>query len=76
MGSRGARGTPHQDAIELVQLDWEGRVTWKFDRYEELRDPEKEPVRAARQHHDYQRDGNPVGYYVPGMDPLVNRAIR
>lgn len=22
----------------------------------------------ARQHHDYQREGNPVGYYVPGMD--------
>jgi hypothetical protein len=25
----------------------------------------------ARQHHDYQREGNPVGYYVPGLDPLV-----
>ena len=22
----------------------------------------------ARQHHDYQREGNPVGYYVPGME--------
>ena len=27
----------------------------------------------ARQHHDYQREGNPVGYYTPGMDPLVDR---
>ncbi|MDR1320557.1 MAG: hypothetical protein LBK56_03885, partial [Gracilibacteraceae bacterium] len=27
----------------------------------------------ARQHHDYQREGNPVGYYVPGQDPLVDR---
>jgi hypothetical protein len=27
----------------------------------------------ARQHHDYQREGNPVGYYVPGMDPLIDR---
>ncbi len=26
----------------------------------------------ARQHHDYQREGNPVGYYVPGMDPLTD----
>ena len=27
----------------------------------------------ARQHHDYQREGNPVGYYAPGMDPMVER---
>jgi hypothetical protein len=27
----------------------------------------------ARQHHDYQREGNPVGYYVPGQEPLVDR---
>ena len=20
-------------------------------------------------HHDFQREGNPVGYYVPGMEP-------
>lgn len=26
----------------------------------------------ARQHHDYQRQGNPVGYYVPGMDPRAD----
>jgi hypothetical protein len=25
----------------------------------------------ARVHHDYQREGNPVGYYVPGMDPKI-----
>jgi hypothetical protein len=23
---------------------------------------------TSRQHHDYQRQGNPVGYYVPGQD--------
>lgn len=23
----------------------------------------------ARQHHDFQREGNPVGYYAPGMEP-------
>ena len=26
----------------------------------------------ARQHHDYQREGNTVGYYVPGSDPKTN----
>ena len=25
------------------------------------------------QHHDWQREGNPVGYYTPGADPLVDR---
>ena len=26
----------------------------------------------ARAHHDYQREGSPVGYYVPGMEPKVS----
>jgi hypothetical protein len=26
----------------------------------------------ARHHHDFQREGNPVGYYVPNMEPKVN----
>ena len=25
----------------------------------------------ARTHHDYQREGNPVGYYVPEQNPLL-----
>lgn len=31
----------------------------------------------ARQHHDYQREGNPVGYYVPGMEakPLQGNTL-
>lgn len=73
MGSRGPRGAPHQDAIELVQLDWDGKVVWKSERYEEVRDPGKEPISMSRQHHDYQREGNPVGYFVPGMNPLVDK---
>src|SRR5262245_20902343 len=73
MGSRGPRGAPHQDVIELVQLDWDGKVVWKFDRAEEIKDPGKEPLWMARQHQDYQREGNPVGYYVPGMNPSVDK---
>lgn len=61
-----------QDQIDLVQVDWEGNIVWKFDRYEYIEDPGEEPQWMARQHHDYQREGNPVGYYVPGMDPLVD----
>jgi hypothetical protein len=63
----------YQDMVDLVQVDWEGNVVWKFERYELVRDPERQPRWMARQHHDYQREGNPVGYYVPGMDALTDR---
>jgi len=62
-----------QDMVDLVQIDWEGRTVWKFDRYELVNDPGSGPVWMARQHHDFQRQGNPVGYYVPGMDPYRDK---
>ena len=52
----------------MTQLDWDGNVVWKFDHKEYIEDEGKEPMWMARQHHDYQREGNPVGYYVPGME--------
>jgi hypothetical protein len=61
-----------QDQTDLVQVDWEGNVVWKFDQYEYIEDPGEDPQWMARQHHDYQREGNPVGYYVPGQDPKVD----
>jgi len=30
-------------------------------------------VWTAGVHHDFQREGNPVGYYVPGMEPMVDK---
>jgi hypothetical protein len=73
MGNTADRGPGHQDRIDLVQVDWDGKIVWKFNRAEEVKDRGKEPIWMARQHHDYQREGNPVGYYVPGMDPLVTK---
>lgn len=73
IGNTGNRGPGLQDRIDLVQVAWDGKIVWKFDRAEEIKDPGKEAIWMARQHHDYQREGNPVGYYVPGMDPLVNK---
>ena len=61
-----------QDQTDLVQVDWDGNIVWKFDQYEYIEDPGEEPQWMARQHHDYQREGNPVGYFVPGMDPKVD----
>ncbi|MBW2066309.1 MAG: aryl-sulfate sulfotransferase [Deltaproteobacteria bacterium] len=75
MGSTGERAVEfaYQDQRDLVQLDWEGNIVWKFDKYEYIEDPGEEPRWMARQHHDFQREGCPVGYYVPGMEPMVDR---
>lgn len=69
-GSRGERDTKYgwQDQKDLVQVDWDGKVVWEFKKNEYIEDPDNEPQWMARQHHDYQREGNPVGYYVPGME--------
>lgn len=71
LGSRGLRNGKYgmQDQVDLVQLDWNGKVVWEFDKVEYIEDPGEKPRWMARQHHDYQRAGNPVGYYAPGMEP-------
>ena len=73
LGSTGERNTAFgmQDHLDLEQVAWNGNIVWKFNHYEYIEDPGENPQWMARQHHDYQREGNPVGYYVPGMDPLV-----
>jgi hypothetical protein len=74
LGTRGERNTTYgmQDMVDLIQVDWEGNIVWEFNQYEYIEDPGDEPQWMARQHHDYQREGNPVGYYVPGMEPKVD----
>ena len=75
MGNTGGRNPKYayQDQKDLVQVDFDGNIVWKFNQYEYIEDPGEEPQWMARQHHDFQREGNPVGYYVPGMDPFVDR---
>ncbi len=73
-GSRGERNSTYgwQDQKDLVQVDWDGNIVWEFKKNEYIEDPGYEPEWMARQHHDYQREGNPVGYYVPGMECKVD----
>ena len=73
LGASGERNTQYgmQDFLDVVQVDWEGKVVWQFNKYEYIEDPGEEPQWMARHHHDFQREGNPVGYYAPGMDPLA-----
>ena len=70
MGSRGVRNGDfgYQDQIDLIQVDWDGKIVWEFNKKEYIEDEGEKPQWMARQHHDFQREGNPVGYYVPGME--------
>lgn len=66
MGGAGAGLEGHQEQGFLVELDWCGNPVWQWP-------PTAAGVPGrpgvARQHHDYQREGNPVGYYAPGLKP-------
>lgn len=75
MGSTGERNSQYgfQDYLDVIQVDWDGNIVWKFNKFEYIEDPGEEPQWMARQHHDFQREGNPVGYYAPDMEPLTDR---
>ena len=76
MGSSGHQIGVKYQQIEnsaLLQVDWDGNVVWQFSQNELVEEPGAKPAWTARWHHDYQREGNPVGYYVPGMDALVDK---
>jgi hypothetical protein len=74
MGTHAVR-EPYQEGLALLQLDWDGNEVWRFDHLEEVLYKEEteeteeeivgEMVWGARQHHDWQREGDPVGYYSP-----------
>jgi len=49
------------DFTALNEYDWNGSIVWSYQGWEDDR---------ARQHHDFEREGNPVGYYAPGQDFL------
>ncbi len=74
LGTTGSRKGKfaYQDQVDLVQVDWEGNIVWKFDRTERVADPGTDPVYMARQHHDFQREGSTTGYYYPGGAPRTD----
>jgi len=76
LGSTGKRDPRYglQDQVDLVQVDWEGRIVWRFSELERVSDGDAPTRWIARQHHDYQREGNPVGYYTPGQLPKLRDA--
>ena len=71
MGGTGVRNYKYgfQDMLDLVQVDWNGNIVWKFDRYERIKDPRSKPRWMARQHHDFQREGIRWGILPPAWTP-------
>ena len=68
MGSAGAN-LPHQEARELLALDFAGNPLWRFDHNLQISTADGASVWSTRQHHDWQRSDFPAGYYAPGVDP-------
>jgi hypothetical protein len=48
----------------LQQQDWCGNEVWRYDNFGALG--------GADWHHDHQREGNPVGYYGPGLETQID----
>ena len=68
VGAAGAN-PPRQESLELVERDFEGKVLWRFDHNEQIETRDGEKVWSMRQHHDWQREDFPAGYYSPGIAP-------
>jgi arylsulfotransferase ASST len=70
MAASGAR-PPHQESLELVERDFAGAVVWRFSRAEQFKTGEGATIWSARQHHDWQRESFPAGYYSPETMPAI-----
>jgi hypothetical protein len=70
MAASGVR-PPHQESLELVQRDFAGNVVWSFRHHEQVALREGGTVWSARQHHDWQREDFPAGYYSPDAVPAT-----
>lgn len=62
-----ASNSIQMESPRLVQLNWDGEETWSFNRFEQLKTDLGQEYWSARVHHDFQREGNPVGYYTPDL---------
>jgi hypothetical protein len=67
----GAAGVnpPRQESTELVQRDFDGKLLWRFDQNERITTRDGKMMWSLRQHHDWQREDFPAGYYSPEATP-------
>jgi uncharacterized protein YuzE len=62
---------PKQESLELVQKDFDGNVVWRFNRNRQIETSDGTTIWSARQHHDWQRENFPAGYYSPDFEPAA-----
>lgn len=67
IGQEGFLGSSGGQTCPLVQLDWNGDKVWEWRG--QPRSPGAEELFGC--HHDFQRQGSPVGYYAPGLEPMA-----
>jgi hypothetical protein len=65
----------HQESLALVAQDFAGKELWRFDRNETITQNGQQ-VNALRQHHDWQREDFPSGYYSPAYTPAANSKVK
>jgi hypothetical protein len=70
MAASGAN-PPHQESLELIERDFDGRVLWRFDHNQQIQTRDGRTIWATRQHHDWQREDFPAGYYSPEATPAI-----
>ncbi len=47
------------------------RCFWRFDHNQQIETRDGKTIWALRQHHDWQREDFPAGYYSPGVEPAI-----
>jgi hypothetical protein len=73
VGATGANAGK-QESLALVARDFEGKELWRFDNNEKITGANGAVTAALRQHHDWQRDDFPAGYYSPDTTPAFPNA--
>jgi hypothetical protein len=68
IGAEGANAGK-QESLALVARDFDGKELWRLDRNEQITGRGGGTAWALRQHHDWQRDDFPAGYYSPNAAP-------
>jgi hypothetical protein len=71
IGAIGSR-PPHQESLGVAQFDWDDKLVWQFDHAEQVTMRDGQTRWSARQHHDWQREGLPAGYYSPEAETIGN----
>lgn len=64
-------GPPIGGIQNMMQMDWCGDEVWRWPNNSAF-----PTLGGARAHHDFQREGNPVGYWAPGQEPSLSPASK